>query len=428
MARALRKTRAVSAKGVKPLELYEHQQRAVDAYTQENVNRFFLGWHRRAGKDVFALDFARERMQERVGTYWHLFPFHIQAKRAIWKGIDARTGQRFIDRAFPKAIRETENDTEMSLSITNGSAWQMLGSDNYDRMVGSNPCGVIFSEWALCDPAAWDYIRPILVENKGWAMFITTFRGRNHAWRMSEAIKKSENWYHDIRTIDQTHKHDGTPIVTRMDVQRERDEGMDEALIRQEFYCDPDAASSGAIFAKQHLRLSEISATVFKPNNRILRIAWGMHEEGIAAVAFQDSHIVGTHTFLEQNIVDAVQAVTRRHPNMQMIHHALHPDPAVFNQLDGYGVVTSLLGTDRHMRDGAVAALLNTCSVVPASRETLIDFAMSYAPYRDALDEEDYLTHPALSQALAVMHSAQPLSSNRVAKPMNYSGYDRGVI
>jgi hypothetical protein len=148
-------------------------------------------------------------MLERVGSYWHLFPFHIQAKRAIWKGIDARTGQRFIDRAFPD--QRMVNDTEMSFSVPNGSSWQMLGSDNYDRMVGSNPCGVVFSEWALCDPAAWDYIRPILVENKGWAMFITTFRGRNHAWRLFETVKQLEDWFTSLRTIDDTHRIDGSP-------------------------------------------------------------------------------------------------------------------------------------------------------------------------------------------------------------------------
>ena len=40
-------------------------------------------------------------------------------------------------------------------------------------VVGGNPIGVIFSETAQHRPDAWDYIRPILAENGGWAIFAT---------------------------------------------------------------------------------------------------------------------------------------------------------------------------------------------------------------------------------------------------------------
>lgn len=406
------------------LALYAHQQSVVEAYQNQHVRRFFLAWHRRAGKDVFGLDFARERMKERVGTYWHLFPFHIQAKRAIWKGIDARTGQRFIDRAFP--VRKNENDTEMSFTSPSGATWQMLGSDNYDRMVGSNPCGVVFSEWALCDPAAWDYIRPILVENKGWVMFITTFRGRNHAYRMFKSLEGAEGWYVDLKTIADTHRNDGNPIVTQADIEKEVREGMDPGLVRQEFYCDPDAAAAGAIFARQAGRLMNVTPNPFQLNNKLVRVAWGRYKEGITAVAFQDRHILSVNAFLESNITDAVQAVVRRHPHSPLIHHAVNPDPMLFSVLDGQGVVSAPLTLDEHMRQGLAAAVLNTCDVVSAARESLADFSMSYAPYRDTND--DVLTHDATCEALAVMQTAQVYNKSAPSRPLDYSKYDKGII
>lgn len=408
-----------------PLRLFEHQARVVEKY-KEGIRRFFLAWHRRAGKDVFGLDFARERMQERVGNYWHCFPFHVQARRAIWKGIDARTGERFIDRAFYNRVKAKDNETEMSITMPNGSTWQMLGSDNYDRAVGANPCGLMFSEWALCDPAAWEYFRPILVENKGWAAFITTFRGRNHAWRMFDSLKHAEGWYVDLRTIDQTRKHDGSPIVSKEDVEKEIREGMDPALAQQEFYCDPEAASAGAIFARQNARLLAMHAQPFSPNSRVLRVGWGFHEEGISAVAFQDRHIVSVNPFLEINLADCVQAMARRHPNMQLVHHAKNPDPQLFQSLDGHGIVDVKMPAGEHMKHGHVAALLDSCHVTAPARETLADFAMSYAPYREVLDEQ--LTHASLSEALAVTNLAQWLNQDRPRKPLNYSQYDRGVI
>lgn len=417
-----------TTKRIQPLKLYEHQQSAVDAYVKYKMKRMYLVWHRRAGKDTFALDFAHDRMQERVANYIHFFPFHIQAKRAIWKGLDARDGVRFIDRAFPDRIRARDNEQEMSIVAPNGSTWQMAGSDNYDRVaIGGNIAGAIFSEWALCDPAAWEYIRPILLENGGWALFITTYRGRNHAYRMKKQLEEAEGWYVDERTIRDTHRHDGKPIVSEADVQKEIKEGMDESLARQEFYCDPDAASSGAIFSRQYTRLMNTMPIKFESNNRIIRVAWGTKNEGIAAVAFQDNKIIAAHTFVESNVTDAVQAIQRRHPNTHIVHHAVNPDPTLFSSLDGYGVVASPLTQDEHMRQGHVAAMLNICESTSIAREKLADFAMTYAPYRENLDEVE-VSHDALAEAIAVMHTAQVLRTVGPRKPLDYSKYDRGVI
>lgn len=419
------KTKQVNKRAFQPLKLYPHQQAVVDRYKLERLLRFFLAWHRRAGKDVFGLDFGRERSQERVGSYWHLFPFHVQARRAIWKGIDARTGERFIDRAFPESMRDHTNDTEMSITFKNGSTWQMLGSDNYDRLVGANPAGVIFSEYALCDPAAWDYIRPILVENKGWAMFITTFRARNHAWRMYETLKDNPNWYVDLRTINDTCRNDGSPIVTAQDVEKEIAEGMSRSLAQQEFYCDPDAANTGTIFGRQYQRLLQIAPKVWERNNRIVRVSWGMRDEGIAAIVHQDDFIIGVSTFVERNITDAVQIITQRYSQSPLVHAGVNLDPSLFAGLDGDGVV-SVNAPSQYMQDGRSAALLNICSATSAARETLADFCMTYTPYRDNNDEAT-LAHPAIAEALMVMQQSTAYRK-RVSKPLNYSQYDRGVI
>lgn len=420
-----RKVTKQTRRAYQPLKLYPHQQAVVDRYKLEHMLRFFLAWHRRAGKDVFGLDFGRERSQERIGSYWHLFPFHVQARRAIWKGIDARTGERFIDRAFPESMRDHTNDTEMSITFKNGSTWQMLGSDNYDRLVGANPAGVIFSEYALCDPAAWDYIRPILVENKGWAMFITTFRARNHAWRMYETLRSNPNWYVDLRTINDTCRNDGSPIVTPEDVEKEIVEGMSRSLAQQEFYCDPDAANTGTIFGRQYQRLLQIAPSNWERNNRIMRVSWGMRDEGIAAIVHQDDFVIGVSTFVERNITDAVQIITQRYSQSPLVHAGVNLDPSLFSGLDGDGVI-SINAPSQYMQDGRSAALLNVCKATSAARETLADFCMTYTPYRDTNDEAT-LAHPAIAESLMVMQQSLAYRK-RSPKPLNYSQYDRGVI
>jgi len=139
----------------------------------------------------------------------------------------------------------------MLIETVNGSIWQLCGSDNYDSLVGSNPAGVIFSEYALADPAAWDYIRPILVENGGWAIFIYTPRGKNHGHKLFKMAEKNERWFSELLTVEQTWRSDGTPIVPPWAVQDELDEGMPEEKVLQEFYCSWTAGMEGALYTKE---------------------------------------------------------------------------------------------------------------------------------------------------------------------------------
>ena len=232
-----------------PWPLRPYQQDAYDKYTA-GIKRHMHIWHRRAGKDVFCLSLARNESRKRIGGYIHFFPKHVQAKRAIWQGIDPKKGARFIDIAFGDQEAD-RNNTDMLIEMYNGSTWQLLGSDNYDRIVGSNAVGVVFSEWALCDPRSWDFIRPIIRENDGWAMFITTYRGRNHAWQMHQKLKDNPAWNCTTLTVDDSRDIEGNRILTEADIQAERDEGMSEALIQQEYYCNPEAVLDGAIYGRQ---------------------------------------------------------------------------------------------------------------------------------------------------------------------------------
>lgn len=225
-----------------------YQQDAFDA-RDRGLKRLFLGWHRRAGKDVFALELVRREMERVPGTYWHLFPEQDHARKAIWLGVD-NDNVGFIERAFPESERKRTVNHQTMLETDNGW-YQMRGSDNYNKLVGSNVRGVVFSEWALCDPKALEYVRPIVLENGGWLLFITTFRGRNHAWKMAQRQKSNPRWYVDIRDVTQTKRHDGTPVVTEEDIQHERDDGMEEEIVRQEFYCDPAAANANAYYGGQ---------------------------------------------------------------------------------------------------------------------------------------------------------------------------------
>lgn len=235
------------------------------SYQQPLFQHMFMGgldrkralcvWHRRAGKDSCCLNLAAVASQMRVGTIWHMLPTLKQGRRVIWEGID-RNGRRMIDQAFPKEMRDGENASDMQIKLKNGSIYQVVGSDNYDSLVGTNPVGIIFSEYSIADPAAWDYIRPILAENNGWAMFIYTPRGKNHGKSLYESALNHHRWFTSVLTVDDTFKDDGSHVILPEDIQDERESGMSEEKIQQEFYCSWDAGMEGAYYTNE-LRLAE---------------------------------------------------------------------------------------------------------------------------------------------------------------------------
>ncbi len=170
-------------------------QRALWDYLESGGKRAVMVAHRRWGKDEVGLHFAAVAALQRPGNYWHMLPQYGQARRVIWEAVNPRTGRRRIDEAFPQEIRRRTIDGEMLIELANGSTWQLVGSDNFDSLVGSPPVGIVFSEYALADPMAWAYFRPILAENGGWALFIYTPRGRNHGKTLYDFARSEEGWF-----------------------------------------------------------------------------------------------------------------------------------------------------------------------------------------------------------------------------------------
>lgn len=206
--------------------------------------------HRRWGKDDVALNWAAVSAFERVAPYWHMLPEAAQARKAIWEAVNPHTGKRRIDEAFPVELRETTRENEMFIRFVNGSTWQVVGSDNYNSLVGSSPAGVVFSEYALADPAAWAYLRPILLENGGWAVFITTSRGNNHAKALLDAAKDNPDWFAEVSTARDTGAFTQAQLDSEL-AEYVAQFGVAEgkALFEQEYLCSFDAAVVGAYYA-----------------------------------------------------------------------------------------------------------------------------------------------------------------------------------
>ncbi len=224
-------------------------QRAVWRYLSEGGTRACLNWHRRSGKDEVFLHHMACAAHERVGNYWYMLPEYAQARKSMWDAINSHTGKKRIDEAFPDALRETTRDQEMMIRFRNGSTFQLVGSDNFNSLVGSPPVGLVFSEYALSNPAAWGYLRPILLENGGWAGFNSTPRGNNHFKSLCEVAQTEPGWFYQEQTVRETQVFTDEQLQTeRREMQAEHGEQYGKSLWLQEYFCSFDAAVPGSIW------------------------------------------------------------------------------------------------------------------------------------------------------------------------------------
>jgi len=227
-------------------------------YLERGGKHAELVWHRRAGKDEVGLHRTAVAAFERVATYWYMLPQASQARKAIWDAINPHTGKRRIDEVFPLELRSNTREQDMMIKFRNGATWQVLGSDNFNSAVGSPPAGVVYSEWALANPAARAYLRPILAENGGWQIYNTTPRGKNHAFRTYETALTLPGAFAQRLTALET------GIFTLEQLEAERaiyvaDYGEDQgnALFEQEFMCSFEAAILGAYYGAELRRANE---------------------------------------------------------------------------------------------------------------------------------------------------------------------------
>jgi len=226
-------------------------QNALWQHLRNGGKRSMAVWHRRAGKDDVCLHHTSLAANvDRVGNYWHCLPEYSQARKAIWTAINPHTGKRRIDEAFPIELRSNTQEQEMFIRFKNGSTWQCIGSDTYNQTVGASVAGVVYSEWALANPSAWAYHRPMIEENNGWAIFITTPRGRNHAHAMYNHAKQSPDWFAELLTAKDTGSLSDEQLAeAQSEYVALYGADVGQAQMRQEYFCDWQASILGAYYA-----------------------------------------------------------------------------------------------------------------------------------------------------------------------------------
>jgi hypothetical protein len=228
----------------KPLREYMVKENALTKKFKDRRagKRAIIVWHRRTGKDKTCVaDHIFPAMFERVGAYHYYFPSAADGRAILWDGMD-RDGMPFLDH-LPEELIESKNNQEMKIKTKNGSLFQIIGTDRMER-VGTNPVGCVFSEFSKQNPKWWDLVRPILAENAGWAIFNWTPRGKNHAYRLDRMAQNNDAWFYQRLTADMT------GAIEMSAIEADRDSGMSEEMVQQEYYCSYELGVEGSYYGR----------------------------------------------------------------------------------------------------------------------------------------------------------------------------------
>jgi phage terminase large subunit len=308
----------------------KHYQAAPwNAIIRPDFKRGMLVWPRRNGKDLFCWNLVVAKAMQRVGTYYYIAPYYNQARQIIWEGVDG-SGRRFLDYCPNWLISGLRNKgrekQEMRQRLPNGSQIKLLGSDKIDSIVGTNPIGIIFTEFSLHKRGAWDYLRPVLAENGGWSLMNGTPRGTsNEFYELYDlASQPNSSWYLQHLTRDDT----GYPSLEA--IEEDRRSGMPEALVQQEYYTSFLSGNVGTYYSTEMEMLRQENRFVQLPWDPRYPVYtfWDLGKKDACAIWFvqiinQQIRLIDYHEAVDKSLISNIKEALSR-PYLYGDHFAPH--------------------------------------------------------------------------------------------------------
>ena len=211
------------------------------------------------------------------------------------------------------------NESELSVTLTNGATISIKGADNEDSLRGAGISKVILDEYAYFKPHVWEeIILPMLATSKGQAMFIGTPSGYNAMYDLYMKGQSDPDWKSwQFKTVE-------GGFVDGDEVKRIKS-NMDGRLYRQEMEGSFETTGNRASYnfdRETHIKkATDISGKQW----------WGMDQNvdymtAVLACEYTDGTV---HYFDEirqsnSNTESMAKAMKAKHPRVNMVY----PDPA----------------------------------------------------------------------------------------------------
>lgn len=220
-------------------DLRPHQLEVQRKIFIEGIRNVFIMWTRRAGKEVISFVCEQSAAIESGILCGMIYPTTTIGKTIIWEGgiyLNKKL-KLFLDIIPKRLLRKLPNNKDLKINYLNSSVFSLYGTNHDPNKVrGTNERFIVWAEAAFQDPRVKDIISPILTENEGVLIVQSTYDGANHFYRLGENIKDNSDWFYSHYTALTLKDENGDRYVSDEMIQKDRDAGMPEFMIQQEYY------------------------------------------------------------------------------------------------------------------------------------------------------------------------------------------------
>jgi hypothetical protein len=247
---------------------------------------------------------------------WYVAPTFKQAKQIVWKKLKTKL----------KSLNwvRSSNETNLSISLYNGSTITLKGVDNPDSLRGVGLHFLVLDEFAdFKDSSSWfEVLRPTLADTGGHALFIGTPKGVG-------------NWAHDIFNNQDTNpdwkSFQFTTIqggnVSQSEIEAARRD-LDERTFRQEFEATFESYSGKIYYGfDRKSNVYELKDDVYY--NQTLHVGMDFNVNPMSAVVARIDgdvvNVVDEIRIFSSNTDEVVEEIKSRYSQCKII---VYPDPA----------------------------------------------------------------------------------------------------
>ena len=244
---------------------------------------------------------------------WYIAPSYRMAKQIVWDSIK----WRLQDLNWVQRI----NESDLSITLRNGSTIALRGADNPDSLRGVGLDFVVMDEFAMIDEKAWtEVLRPTLSDRGGHAMFITTPMGTsNWAFDLYNRSTLDTNWASwTFRTIE------GGNVSAEEIEQARRD--LSDRQFRQEYEATFETYA-GRIYYNFDRDRNLVQYRDPVPREVLVFCDFNVNpiSAAVAVTTRTGIHIIDEITIYGSNTDELVDEIRTRYPDKSV---KVYPDPA----------------------------------------------------------------------------------------------------
>ena len=268
---------------------------------------------RRFGKTFLSIRQLCYYAKDPNAEVFYITSSYRSAKMIVWKPLKRRLQElRWVEKI---------NESELSITLKNGSTISLKGAENPDSLRGPSLTYCVIDEMAEIDSELWyEVIRPALADQQGGALFIGTPKGKGNwshdLFHMHEQHPDWASW--QFRTIDGGWVKPEEIAAARLE--------LDARTFRQEF--EASFETFEGVVAYNFSREATIKA-LDKPDTRTLHIGMDFNTSPCTAAIYvqlgQLMYQIDEVHMLNSNTTEMAQEISRRYPTSRII---CYPDPA----------------------------------------------------------------------------------------------------